>query len=152
MLQGEKSQPQTSWGRFRAFAPVTLPGICRGFQILCRESHPPFYRLIPKLIAVEVNAQKTVCERGHGTTHLKKKVYNNLSSKMKKIIAQRDPQKITETLEKCAHLVKFSHHKVRASIVPTFKTLLSFVDTLWKIVKKECSFDDRQSLSSLTVV
>ena len=76
---------------------------------------PSFYRLIPKLIAVEVNAQKTVCERVHGTTHLKKKVYNNLSSKLKKIIAQRDPQKITETLEKCAHLVKFSHHNIRAS-------------------------------------
>ena len=81
-----------------------LEGFHRGFSILCRESHPPFYRLIPKLISVEVNAQKTVCERGHGSTQRKKATYINLSTKLKKIVANRDSQKILETLEKCANL------------------------------------------------
>ena len=42
-----------------------------------------------------------------------KAIYARLSVKLKKIIEERDPENVLETLEKCANIVKFSHHKFK---------------------------------------
>ena len=46
-------------------------------------------------------------------SYRKKVIYDNLSAKLKKLIDERDPENILETLEKCANIIKFSHHKIK---------------------------------------
>ena len=44
--------------------------------------------------------------------HRKKAKYATISSKLRKIVQERDPENLVETLEKCAQIAKFGGAKV----------------------------------------
>ena len=44
--------------------------------------------------------------------HRKKAKYATISSKLRKIVQERDPENLVETLEKCAQITKFGSAKV----------------------------------------
>ena len=85
-----------------------MPGWHRGFQLMCRESHPPVFRLIPYLHKAEISARKKKIDIIHGwqDESKRKQRYQTISQKLKRIVELYNPEDPHETLSKIANITK----------------------------------------------
>ena len=75
---------------------------------MCRESHPPVFRLIPYLHKAEISARKKKIDIIHGwqDESKRKKRYQTISHKLKRIVDLYSPEDPYETLSKIANITK----------------------------------------------
>ena len=73
---------------------------------MCRESHPPIWRLIPYLHKAEISARKKKIDIIHGwqDESKRKKNYQTISHKLKRIVELYNPEDPHETLSKNANI------------------------------------------------
>ena len=73
-----------------------------------RESHPPIWRLIPYLHKAEISAKKKKIDITHvwQDESKRKKKYQTVSHKLKRIVELYNPEDPHETLSKIANITK----------------------------------------------
>ena len=85
-----------------------MPGWHRGFQLMCRESHPRVFRLFPFLHKAEILTRKEKIDIIHGwqDESKRKQRYQTISQMLMRIVDLYNPEDPHDTLSKIANITK----------------------------------------------